>query len=148
MATLTRNKKAFFDYEIIEKFEAGLVLVGTEVKSAKDGNINLKDSFVKLVGGEMHLINCHIAEYKQGNITNHVPTRSRKLLLHKKEISRLTSKMAEQGLTIVPLSVYLNSRNLIKAEIALVKGKKSHDKRQAIKERDIQREINRDFKLK
>ncbi|GAB1535309.1 SsrA-binding protein SmpB [Geovibrio sp. ADMFC3] len=148
MATLARNKKAFFDYEIIEKFEAGIVLQGTEVKSTKGGNINLKDSFVKIIGEEMHLINCHISEYKQGNISNHEPTRSRKLLLHKKEITRLIGKMNEKGLSVVPLSVYLNSRNFIKAEIALVKGKKSHDKRQVIKERDLQREISRDFKIR
>jgi SsrA-binding protein len=148
MATLASNKKAYFDYEIMEKFEAGIVLQGTEVKSARGGNVNLKDSFVKIIGNEMHLVNCHISEYKQGNITNHVPTRSRKLLLHKKEISRLMAKMNEQSLTVVPLSVYINSRNLIKAEIALVRGKKLHDKRQSIKERDLQREMGREFKLK
>lgn len=148
MATLASNKKAYYDYEIMEKFEAGIVLQGTEVKSARGGNINLKDSFVKIIGSEMHLINCHISEYKQGNISNHMPTRSRKLLLHKREIARLISKMNEQGLSVVPLSVYINSRNLIKAEIALVRGKKLHDKRQSIKERDLQREMGRELKIR
>jgi SsrA-binding protein len=148
MKTLAKNKKAFFDYEIIEKLEAGLSLLGTEVKSAKAGNINIKDSFVKVIGSDVHLVNCHISEYKEGNIQNHEPTRSRKLLLHRKEIDRLSGKMKEQGLTMVPLSVYINNRNLIKLEIALVKGKKTHDKRQTIKERDLQREMGRDIKLK
>lgn len=147
MKVFAKNKKAFFDYEILETFEAGIQLKGTEVKSIKASHVSIKEAFVKIIGNEIYLVNSHITEYEQGNINNHEPTRSRKLLIHRKEIDRLMGKIKEAGLTLVPLKVYQKDR-LIKVEIALAKGKKSHDKRQVIKERDIQREMGRDFKIK
>jgi len=147
MKILAQNKKAFHDYEIIEKFEAGIKLKGTEVKSCKSGKVNLRDSFVKVKDGEAFLLNTHISEYEKGNIANHEPTRTRKLLLHKREINRLIGKSQEKGLTIVPLKIYLK-KNLVKLEIALTKGKQAHDKRNAIKEKDLKKEISRDFKNK
>ncbi|MGA1861721.1 SsrA-binding protein SmpB [Deferribacter thermophilus] len=147
MKVLATNKKAYHDYEIIEKYEAGIVLKGTEVKSAKNGRINLRDSFIRINNGEAFLLNCHISPYEQGNIMNHDPTRTRKLLLHKREISRLAGKVQEKGLTLVPLKVYLKN-NLVKVEIALAKGKKLHDKRESIKKKDLDREISRTLKNK
>jgi len=147
MKILAQNKKALHDYEIIEKIEAGIVLQGTEVKSCKSGKVNLRDAFVKVKDGEAFLLNAHISHYEQGNISNHEPTRTRKLLLHKREINKLIGKSQEKGLTIVPLKFYLN-KNLIKVEIALARGKKSHDKRNDIKEKDLKKEISRDFKNK
>ncbi|KAA0256892.1 SsrA-binding protein SmpB [Deferribacter autotrophicus] len=147
MKVLATNKKAFHDYEIIEKYEAGIVLKGTEVKSAKNGRINLRDSFIRIKDGEAFLLNCHISPYEQGNIMNHDPTRTRKLLLHKREIERLAGKVQEKGLTLVPLKVYLKN-NLVKIEIALAKGKKLYDKRETIKKKDLEREISRTLKNK
>lgn len=147
MKVFAKNKKAFFDYEILETFEAGVQLKGTEVKSVKDARVSLKEAFVKIVGNEVFLVNAHIPEYLQGNRNNHEPTRSRKLLMHRRQIDRLSGKIKEAGLTLVPLKIYLKNR-LIKLEIALAKGKKTHDKRASIKERDLQREMGRDFKIK
>lgn len=147
MKVLATNKKAYHDYEILEKYEAGIVLKGTEVKSAKNGRINLRDSFIRINNGEAFLLNCHISPYEQGNIMNHDPTRTRKLLLHKREIERLAGKVQEKGLTLVPLRVYLKN-NLVKVEVALAKGKKLHDKREAIKKKDLDREISRTLKNK
>jgi SsrA-binding protein len=147
MKILAQNKKAFHDYEIIENFEAGIELNGTEVKSCKSGKVNLRDSFVKIKDGEAFLLNAHISEYEKGNISNHEPTRTRKLLLHKREINRLIGKAQEKGLTIIPLKIYLK-KNLVKVEIALAKGKQAHDKRNTIKEKDLKKEISRDFKNK
>lgn len=145
MKILAQNKKALHDYDIIEKFEAGIELKGTEVKSCKSGKVNLRDSFVKAKDGEAFLLNAHISEYEKGNISNHEPTRTRKLLLHKKEINKLIGKSQEKGFTIVPLKIYLK-KNLVKVEIALAKGKQAYDKRNAIKEKDLKKEISRDFK--
>ncbi|MGE4318650.1 MAG: SsrA-binding protein SmpB [Deferribacterales bacterium] len=147
MSTFAKNKKAFFDYEILETFETGIVLQGTEVKSVKAGKISLKESFVKILANEVWLVNSHIAEYEQGNRNNHNPTRSRKLLMRRKDIDRLIGKIKEAGLTLVPISVYQKGR-LVKVEIALAKGKKAHDKRNTIKERDLKRELGRDLKIK
>jgi SsrA-binding protein len=147
MSVFAKNKKAFFDYEILETFETGIQLTGTEVKSIKDSRVSLKEAFVKIIGNEVFLVNSHVPEYLQGNRYNHVPTRSRKLLMHRKQIDRLIGKIKEAGLTIVPLKIYQKNR-LIKLEVALAKGKKTHDKRATIKERDIQREMGRDFKIK
>jgi SsrA-binding protein len=147
MKILAQNKKARHDYDIIEQFEAGIELKGTEVKSCKAGKVNLRDAYVRIKDGEAFLLNAHISEYEQGNISNHEPTRTRKLLLHKSEINKLIGKSQEKGLTIIPLKIYLK-RNLVKVEIALVKGRKSHDKRSAIREKDLKREIARDFKNK
>ena len=147
MKVFAKNKKAFFDYEILETFEVGIQLRGTEVKSIKDSRVSLKEAFVKVIGNEVFLVNSHVPEYEQGNRNNHEPTRSRKLLMHRKQIDRLTGKIKEAGLTLVPIKIYLKNR-LVKLEIALAKGKKAHDKRASIKERDLQREMGRDFKIK
>jgi SsrA-binding protein len=138
-----RNKRAYFEYEILEKFEAGLSLRGTEVKSIREGNISLAESYARLHGGEAFLIGCHINEYRAGSWTNHDPTRSRKLLLHRREIDKLESRIAEKGLTLVPLRLYFNKRGFAKVELGLARGKKLHDKRSSIKKRDSDREIQR-----
>ncbi len=145
--TITVNKKAYHDYHILETFEAGIVLKGTEVKSVKEGRINLKDSYAKVKNGEIFLFNAHISPYKHGNVFNHDPTRTRKLLLHRKEIDRLTGKIKEKGLTLVPLKVYTN-KGLVKVELGLCKGKKEYDKREDIKRRDLEREIRYESKYK
>lgn len=145
MKVLTQNRKAYHDYEILETYEAGIVLTGTEVKSCKNGQVNLKDSHIRVVNGEAFLLNAHISPYEQGNYTNHEPTRTRKLLLHKREINKLAGKVQEKGLTLVPLKMYLK-KNRIKLEIALAKGKKVHDKRDEIRKKDLEKEFSRDFK--
>lgn len=140
---LADNKKAFFDYEIMEKYDAGLVLSGQETKSAKDGQINLKGSFVTFHNGEAFVTNMHINKYKPaGPQPEYDPTQSRKLLLRKKEIAYLQGKSLEKGLTIVPLKVYISGR-LVKIEIAVARGKHNFDKRDAIKKKDIKREIEK-----
>ena len=144
---ITKNKKAYHDFFILETFEAGIVLKGTEVKSVKQGKINLKDSYAKVKNGEIFLFNAHISQYKHGNLFNHEPTRTRKLLLHKKEIDRITGKINEKGLTLIPLKVFLK-RGLVKIELGLGKGKKTHDKREEIKRRDIERELRYENKYK
>ncbi len=141
-----KNKKAYFDYEILEKYEAGISLKGTEVKSLREGKANLRDAFVRIENGEAFLFNAYIAPYSFGNLFNHEPTRKRKLLLHKREIKRLMGKTQEKGLTIVPLRMYFNKRGIVKVEIALVKGKKKHDKREAIKRRELEREAQKALK--
>lgn len=147
MKILAQNKKAFHDYELIEYFEAGIALEGTEVKSCKAGKVNLRDAYVRIKDNEAFVLNMNISHYEQGNIMNHEPTRTRKLLLHRREINKLVGKSQEKGLTIVPLKIYL-VKNLVKMEIALAKGKQAHDKRNTIKEKDLKREISRDFKNK
>lgn len=137
------NRKAFFDYAIEEKFEAGIVLRGTEVKSIRQGRVNLQDSFASIKDGEVFLHNCHISPYSHGNILNHDPTRTRKLLLHRKEINKLMGWTQQKGLTIVPLRVYFGERGKAKVEIALAKGKKQHDRRESIKTREAGREMQR-----
>jgi len=144
---LATNRKAFHEYHILEKYEAGIVLKGTEVKSAREGKINLKDGYGSIKNGELFLFNMHISEYHHGTAFNHDPTRTRKLLLHRKEIDKLTGKVNERGLTLVPLKVYLK-RGHIKVEIALVKGKKLYDKRKDITQRDMDREMKREMKHK
>ncbi len=147
MKIITTNKKAYHDFFILETFEAGIVLKGTEVKSVKQGKINLKDSYAKIKNSEIFLFNAHISHYKHGNLFNHEPTRTRKLLLHKREIARIAGKVNEKGLTLVPLKVYLK-KGLIKIELGLGKGKKTHDKREEIKRRDIERELRYESKYK
>jgi len=145
MKVLTQNRKAYHDYEILETYEVGIVLTGTEVKSCKNGQVNLKDSHIRIVNGEAFLLNAHISPYEQGNYTNHEPTRTRKLLLHKKEINKLAGKVQEKGLTLVPLKMYLK-KNRVKLEIALAKGRKVHDKRDEIRRKDLEKEYSRDIK--
>lgn len=142
-----KNKKAYFDYEILEEIETGVVLTGTEIKSIRNSNVNLKDSYAVIRNGEVYLLNMHISEYKQGNIFNHEETRTRKLLLHKKEILKLRDKIELNGNTLVPLKLYFKG-NKVKILLGLVKGKKTYDKRETIKERDISREIKKEMKNK
>ena len=125
---ISKNKKAFHNYEILEKLEAGIVLQGCEVKSIKKGDINLKDSYARISSGEMWLYNCHISPYTQGNIFNDDPTRTRKLLLHKKQINKFIGKIHEKGLTLIPLAIYLK-KGIVKVELGLGKAKKLYDKR-------------------
>jgi len=140
------NKKAYHDYEIVETFEAGLVLEGTEVKSLREGRANLKDSFARVEDGEVYLYNAHISEYKFGTHYNHKPDRKRKLLLKRAEINRLAGKVAQRGFTIIPLRIYFNERGWAKVEIALARGKRKYEKKEVIKQRDIEREVAREMK--
>jgi SsrA-binding protein len=139
---IVSNRKARHDYSILDTFEAGLVLVGTEVKSLRAGKASLQEAFATVDDGEVWLRNVHIPEYTQGTWTNHMPKRNRKLLLHRREIEKLLSKTNESGLSIVPLSLYFKDGK-VKVEIALAKGKKSYDKRQDIAKRDASREVSR-----
>ena len=136
------NRKARHDYEILERIEAGIVLRGTEVKSVRQGHIALQESYVVPRGTELWLEGCRINPYEHGNINNHDPDRPRKLLMKRKEMANLIKKVAEKGLTLVPLSAYFKGRNL-KIEVGLVRGKKSYDKRESIKQRDVDRRIRR-----
>lgn len=139
---ITTNRKAFHDYTIFEKFVAGIVLTGTEIKSIRKNAINLKDSFCKIEDNEIFLYNCHISPYEQGNRYNHEAERTRKLLLTKKEILKMHSKIKKDGYTIVPLEVFI-TKGFAKVEIGLAKGKKLHDKRDDIAKRDQKREMDR-----
>jgi SsrA-binding protein len=140
------NRKAFHDYAIEEKLEAGLALQGTEVKSLREGRANLRDSYASVDKGVVRLHNCHISPYSHGNIMNHDPLRPRVLLLHKKEIRRLIGQTQQKGLTLVPLRIYFSPRGLAKVEIALAKGKKEYDRRETIKQREAGREMERAMK--
>ena len=140
--SLAQNRKAYHDYFILEKFEAGIELFGTEVKSIRLGTLNLKDSFCGVKDGELFVYGMHVSPYEKGNIFNRDPVRTRRLLMHKKEIRRLAGRTQQDGLTIVPLSVYLKGP-LVKMEIGLAKGKKLYDKRESDAKRDAEREINR-----
>ena len=139
---IARNKRARHDYEILDTWEAGIVLTGTEVKALREGKANLTDSFGVINAGEVFLLNLHIGSYGQGNVFNHEPTRTRKLLLHRREIRRLIGSVESQGLTLVPLDLYFKGGK-VKAKLALVRGKQEHDKREDIKKRDADREIAR-----
>jgi len=143
--TLASNRQAYHDYHIVETVEAGLSLVGTEVKSIRHGNVNLRDAYARAENGEIWLWNAHIAPFDQGNRWNHEPRRPRRLLMHTREIGRLASKSKESGFTLVPLRLY-DRRGRLKVEIALAKGKRQYDKRDAIAERDSKREIERTIK--
>ena len=147
MSNITTNKKAYFEYIIIDKLEAGISLTGTEVKSVRNGKVNLKGSFVNIIDGEAFLNNCHIAECDNGSFNNHEPMRTRKLLLHKREINKLSAQIKEKGLTIVPLSMYF-SNGKIKVEIALAKGKKLWDKRESLKTKDAELKTKRAMLIK
>ena len=143
---VTKNRKAFHDYSIQETYEAGLSLVGTEVKSLRQGKANLKDSYALIKGGEAFLLNCHISPYSHGNLQNHDLLRTRKLLLKKKEIGKLWEKTSQQGLTIIPLKIYFKNGKA-KVEIRLAKGKRQYEKRDSIKEREAKREVERHMKM-
>jgi len=139
--TIAVNKTAFFHYQIVETLEAGIELRGSEVKSVKEGRISLKESFAEIRNAEAFLMNCHISPYEPANRFNHDPIRPKKLLLHRREIKRLTGKIKEKGLTLVPIKVLVNEKGRIKLEVSLAKGKKAYEKKEAIKERDRNREL-------
>ena len=142
---VAQNRKAFHDYFILERFEAGVELFGTEVKSIRSGNVNLKDSFCTVKDGELFAYVIHISPYEKGNIFNRDPLRPKRLLMHRREINRLQARIAQDGLTLVPLSVYLKD-SLVKIEIGLARGKKLYDKRESAARRDADREIDRTMK--
>ncbi len=139
---VARNKKARHDYTVLDSYEAGIMLTGSEIKSIRAGQVNLRDGYATISEGEIWLNNAHIAPYHQANRENHEPRRTRKLLLHRREINRLTGKVQEKGLTLIPLKLYLKD-NRAKVELGLVVGKKQYDKRAALKEREAKRQIDR-----
>lgn len=142
---IANNKKAYFDYFILEKYEAGIELFGTEVKSVRLGHCSVKESFVRIDKAQVYIYGMHISPYEKGNIFNKDPLRVRRLLLHKTEIIKLASKLKEKGLTLVPLRVYFKN-SLVKVELGLARGKKNYDKREAIAKKDQQRDIDRSLK--
>jgi len=144
--TVATNRRARHDYHIEETFEAGIMLSGTEIKSARVGQVNLRDGFVMVQGGEAWLMNVHIAHYIQGNIQNHEETRRRKLLLHRRQIEQLHAEATQRAWTIIPLRMYINEAGRAKVEIALARGKQQFDKRQDIADRDAKRDIQRALK--
>lgn len=143
---IANNKKANYEYILLERFEAGIVLTGTEIKSVVNGQVSLADSYVSVKGNTATVINMHIARYENGTCWNHEEKRERTLLLHKTELRKLEQKLKESGMTIIPVSVYIAENGKAKMEIALAKGKHNYDKREAIKKRDVEREIRRKIK--
>ncbi len=146
MKVIAKNKKAFFNYEIVETYEAGISLLGSEVKSVRDGRISLKESYAEVRDGEVFLVSCHISPYPPANRMNHEPLRERKLLLHRREIKRLLGKIKEKGLTLIPTQVLISPKGKIKVEVSLAKGKRAHQKREVIRERDRDREMQAELK--
>lgn len=142
-----KNRKAYHNYEITDKWVAGLKLTGTEVKSLRNGKASIGEGYCHFKGGELWVKNVHIAEYTQGNIYNHEPTRERKLLLQKRELKRLHDAVREKGMSIVPLRIFFNDRGFAKLEIGLARGKKLYDKRESLKEKSAKREIERQLKI-
>lgn len=141
-----KNRSVYHEYFIDTKYEAGMVLLGTEVKSIRTGKVSFNDSYCLLHKGEILVKSLHIAEYSHGNLNNHDPLRDRKLLLRKREIKKIEAKLKEKGYTLVPLRIYFNEKSLVKMEIGLAKGKKMHDKRETIKQKDVEREMKRYLK--
>ena len=139
-----KNKKAGFEYNFLANYKAGIMLLGTEIKSIREGKANLSDSFCVFINEELWIKNMHISEYSHGSYNNHEPKRMRKLLLNKAELGKLQSKMKEKGNTIIPIQIFFNERGIAKLEIALARGKKTFDKREDIKKRDIAREMSRE----
>lgn len=142
-----KNRKATFEYELIERFVAGMQLVGTEIKSIRNGKANLTDSYCQFSSGELFVKNLHISEYEMGTCNNHIAKRDRKLLLNRKELLKLEKKVKESGFTIVPVKLFVNENGLAKLEIALAKGKKIYDKRETLKEKDSKRDMDRMMKF-
>ena len=142
-----KNRKVTFEYELIEKFVAGMKLVGTEIKSIRNGKSNLSDSYCQFYGTELFVKNLHISEYEMGTHNNHEAKRDRKLLLNRKELQKMEKKVKESGYTIIPVRLFVNDRGLAKLEIALAKGKKVYDKRESLKQKDAKREMDRMMKL-
>lgn len=145
---IAKNRKAFHEYFIIESYECGIALTGTEIKSIRASQVNFKDSYASVEKGELWLFGLHIAPYDKGGYTNHKPDRDRKLLMSKREITRLNSKVREKGLTLIPVSVYLKANRYAKVEIALARGKTTRDKRDDVTERDVKRDIARSLRDK
>lgn len=141
-----KNKKAYFEFEIIDKYDAGIVLRGSEIKSVRDAKVSMSDAYCYFKDEELWIKNLNIAEFKQATVWQHEPLRIRKLLLQKKEINKLLAKVKERGFTIIPLRMYLNERGLAKMEIALARGKKVHDKRESIKAKDEKRDLDRSLR--
>jgi SsrA-binding protein len=146
MKIVATNKTAYHNYEILESFEAGISLVGSEVKAIREGRISLKESYAEVRDGDIVLVKCHISPYEAANIFNHDPLRVRRLLLHKREIRRLTGKIRERGLTLVPTKVLFNDRGKVKIELGLARGKREYEKRDVLKKRDADREIRAEIK--
>jgi len=146
MKIIAKNKKAYYNYEILESYEAGISLMGSEVKSIREGRISLKESYAEIKASEIFLINCHISPYEAANIFNHDPRRERKLLLHRREIKRLTGKVTEKGLALIPTKVLINDKGKVKIEVSLAKGKRAYQKREVIRERDRERELRAELK--
>ncbi|OGD09033.1 MAG: SsrA-binding protein [Candidatus Aminicenantes bacterium RBG_13_62_12] len=140
------NRKASFNYDLVETFEAGIALQGSEVKSIREGRVSLKESYAEIKNGEAFLVSAHISPYEAANRFNHDPLRERKLLLHRREIKRLLGKIKEKGYTMVPVKVLINDKGRVKVEIALAKGKKLYQKKEAIKARDVEREVRAELK--
>ncbi len=145
---IAQNKKAHHDFSILETCEAGIVLLGSEVKSCRLGKVNLKDSYCRIENGEIFLVEVHIIPYAPANRLNHNPLRKRKLLFHKQEIKKLYGKIREKGLSFIPLKMYFNKNGTVKVEMALAKGKKLYDHRDAMRKKDLKREIEREVKVK
>ena len=143
MAKEMNNRQAYYNYAIDDKYVAGIMLLGTEVKSVRDAKVSFNDAFCMFDKGELWLRGLYIAEYKLGTINNHIAVHDRKLLLTQKELKKIQTKIKEKGLTLIPLRVFFNERNLVKVEIGLARGKKQHDKRESIKQRDVERELKR-----
>ncbi|HUM67057.1 MAG TPA: SsrA-binding protein SmpB [Chitinophagaceae bacterium] len=141
-----RNRSAYHEYFIDDKYEAGMVLQGTEVKSIRGGKLSFNDSYCLVHRGEIWIKSLHIAEYSHGNLNNHIPSRDRKLLLQKKEIRKIETKLKEKGYTLVPLRIFFNDKGFVKLEIGLAKGKKLHDKRETLRKKDVEREMKRFIK--
>ncbi len=139
---IATNRKANFEYEILSKYEAGIILKGTEVKSLRQAKVNLQDAYGRIINDEVWIINSHINEYTYGNINNHEPLRNRKLLLNKREIRKIKQQLQEKGLTLVPLKIYFKG-SLVKTEIGIARGKKLYDKRESIKKREVERKLSR-----
>jgi SsrA-binding protein len=146
MRVIAKNRKAYFNYQILESLETGISLMGSEVKSIREGRVSLKESYAEIKEGEVFLLNCHISPYEASNRFNHEPLRERKLLLHRQEIKRLTGKVKERGFTLIPTKILINDKGKIKVEIALAKGKKTYQKREAIREREREREMQAELK--
>jgi len=144
--TEIKNRSAYHEYFIDAKYEAGMVLLGTEVKSIRNGKVSFNDSYCLLHKGEAWIKSLHIGEYSHGNLNNHEPMRDRKLLLQRREIKKIESKLKEKGYTLIPLRIYFNVKSLVKIEIGLAKGKKLHDKRDTIRQKDAEREMKRSLK--
>lgn len=148
MKVVAQNRKASFNYHLLERFEAGLVLKGSEVKSLREGRANLGDAYAVIKGGEAFLLNCHISRYPPAAGQNHDPLRTRKLLFHQREVEKLAGKLKERGLTLIPIQIYFNKEGRAKIELALAKGKKLFDKRETLKKRESRRAISRAMKYK